>query len=109
MKKIGVIGLAILLAAGLVVPCYPQDQTSQTNEMQGTIAELDWAGSKLVLRTFIDNNFDEAVFIVPDDVKVYKGTGSWSFAELNVGDRIVVQYYPQKFMLPKIVSIRVEI
>ncbi len=109
MRKFSFIGLAVLLVIGLLVPGYSQDGTSQMKEIQGTIAGLDWAGSKLVLRTLIEDNFDEVEFTVPDDVKVYKGTGDWSFSELNVGDRIVVEYLPQKFMLPKIFNIRVEI
>ncbi len=97
-NKITVIFLFAIFAAGIAAPCYPQEDqagTRVTKSSEGTIFDLDWAGSKMTIRwsDASGNNFHELVLNVPDDATMRKGSGQIEFSELEIADDVTVTYY----------------
>ncbi len=97
-NKITVIFLFAILAAGIAAPCYPQEDqavTRVTKSSEGTIFDLDWAGSKMTIRgpDASGSNFHELVLNVPNDAIIRKGSGQIDFSELQIDDDVTVTYY----------------
>lgn len=94
MIKNRIVILALLFGILLAAPGYCQEpcQKAEVGNVTGTIAGIDWVGGKLVVKTNDFGSTDEVVFMVPDGTKVIKGTDSIWFSDLNVGDRVTVEY-----------------
>lgn len=112
--KIRLIVLFIMLQilAPEAALCQEVHNGRQIQFIQGEVAAVDWAGSKLVVRWFDNETLsnDEINFFVPDGAKVTKGNETvMGFAEIQVGDRVTVEYYNDSPGALKVISINVKI
>jgi hypothetical protein len=96
-----------------LVPGYCQNSgnVKQIKTVSGDIADLDWVGQKIVVRwlqTQGQVKHDEITIFVPEDIKITKGSNTVSFSELNISDRVTVEYYNSSPGPLKAVSVTVE-
>ena len=84
MKKT-LLGLAIMFLITSVIYCQDESETLPAQTMSGKVTAMDWVGSILVV--------GNTRFIVPRDVKIYKGNDTIDFTELNLSDDVKVSYY----------------
>jgi hypothetical protein len=99
MPKIAVIILISVVMAGLCAPGFCQDAGDfrQIKTVDGNIYDLDWAGSKVVVRWLdqYNNSFHDVVINVPDEAKIRKGTDYIEFSELEINDGVTARYYEE--------------
>lgn len=96
-KKIFMIsvGLSALVLAGVFAGSfsYGQDESSRERMQRttGTVNEIDWVGGKIVVDTD-DGYLDEAVFLVPDNAVLTRGTETISLNDIDQGDQVDIEY-----------------
>jgi len=96
MMKTGIVLLFAVFSLGAAVPCYCQDDGQrQIKTLNGNISDVDWAGSKLVIKGYepTTNAYYEVVINVPDSAIIKKGAESIGFSELEEEDAVIVRYY----------------
>lgn len=98
MTKIIVTLLIAVLGIGAAAPCYCQQAQGELREVKvvdGIISDLDWAGSKMVVKWLngYDNSYRELVLAVPDNAVIRKGAEGIDFSELQIDDAVTVRYY----------------
>ena len=98
MPKITIILLSVILAIGIAAPCYcqqDQEETRMTRAVDGIIYDLDWSGSKMVVRSpdASGNAYHEMVLDVPDNAAIRRGSEQIDFSELEIDDAVTVKYY----------------
>lgn len=84
---------AVLFASAAYCEDAPASREIKTAE--GSISDIDWAGSKLSIRWLNqdDNVFHDTVLSVPDEAKIRKGTEEINFSELEISDEVTAKYY----------------
>jgi len=82
------------LITAIVVPacayCQTGTENRQVANISGTISEIDFAGSTIVVEKAVN---DQMTFSVPDDAVITAGTEVLGFDDLAESDPVVVQYY----------------
>ena len=80
MIRTGIIILAAILGMGIAAPCpcqeeQQEEQPRKIKVVAGNIADLDWAGSKMVIKGYdpADNSFQDIVIGVPDGATLALG------------------------------------
>lgn len=71
---------------------YSQEETLKT--VQGDVSEIDWVGSTMAVR-YVDgeNAYPQEIdFIVAQEVKIRRGSEEIGLADLEIGDRVSVEY-----------------
>ena len=93
MSRTVVIFLVFVAIVCIAAPCYCQDL--EIKSVDGQIYELDWAGSKIVVRwlELSDNSYRELILNVPDDAVIRKGADTIESSELEISDGVTVKYY----------------
>ncbi len=88
MKNItAVLFCGVLSMAGF---CFAQGETTKSiRSVDGQVNQIDWVASKLV----VDIGGDEITFIVPDNVKVTRGTEELSVNDIDQNDAVTIYYY----------------
>lgn len=111
MKIAGlVLAILINIAFSPAASFSEQDATAQEiYSMRGSIVDVDWAGSKIVLRCSVDSSYDEMTFEVNDDTVITRGDEKWEFSNIQSGDRVKIQYFNRQFGWPLAVSIAIDI
>jgi hypothetical protein len=103
--------LALFLGVFFSSGAYCQEDASESlniRRVSGQVCATDWVSDKLVVRTFEFGNTDEITFKVPDDTPVTKGQNNSSLANINIGDKVSVEYYRETFSGLKAVRITVK-
>lgn len=83
--KIIILFLAISLSAGNI--CYGEyaGEGMQTITISGTVDSIDWVGSVMMVNSMR--------FIVMPDTKIYKGSITIQFSDIEINDAVDVTYY----------------
>lgn len=68
---------------------------SEIKTAEGQISDIDWAGSKIVVRWMSqdDNVFHDTAITIPDEAKLRKGADEIGFSELEISDDVTAKYY----------------
>jgi hypothetical protein len=110
--KVGI--LFLILSVLVATPSYCQNNVAekQVKSVQGTITEVSWVASTIVVRWLEHSRtltYDEISVFVPSGTKITKGASSITLGNLNVCDRVIVTYYddPRDQGPLKALSIRV--
>ncbi len=97
-KKIFMIslGLSAFVLVGVFAGLpfsYGQDESPRERMQRttGTVNEIDWVGGKIVVDTD-DGYLDEAVFLVPDNAVLTRGTETISLNDIDQGDQVDIEY-----------------
>ena len=98
MSKTKVVLLSAVLTIGIIAPCYCQQDQKESRAIKvvnGTIYDLDWVGSKIVVRwpDASGSDYYELVLDVPDNAAIRRGSEQIDFSELEVSDTVSVKYY----------------
>ncbi|MDD4981576.1 MAG: hypothetical protein WC329_03245 [Candidatus Omnitrophota bacterium] len=97
MRLIGIAVAAVVFLAAFLSPyavcCADTVQKAELSAVSGVITAVDWVGDKIVVRTFHAGQADEISFIVPDVAVIVKGTSKISLGNINIADKVTVQYY----------------
>lgn len=97
MRLIGVAAAAVVLMAAFLslsaVCCADTVQKAELSAVSGVVTAVDWVGDKIVVRTFHAGQADEISFIVPNEAVIVKGTSKIPFGDINIADKVTVQYY----------------
>ncbi len=97
MRFIGIAAAAAVLMAATpsvsAVHCAETAKEVELSVVSGMVAAVDWVGDKMVVRTFLAGQPDEISFIVPDGAVILKGTAEITFGNINISDKVTVQYY----------------
>ena len=80
----------------------------KTKIVQGNVSSMDWVADKLVVRTMDFGTSDEITINVSDDTDITKGTASVSFNDINLSDKITVEYFRNSFAGLKAVHITIQ-
>jgi hypothetical protein len=105
--------VSVLLLASVIALCaagYCQDSSDEQNtrQLNGTVSAIDWVVDKLVVRKSNDvGEADEITFVVPDYTPVTKGGNDYSLANINIGDKVTIEYH-NSFAGLKVTSITVK-
>jgi hypothetical protein len=75
------------------VCCADTVQKAELSVISGVVTAVDWVGDKMAVRTFHAGQSDEISFIVPDKAEIIKGTSKIPFGDINIADKVTVQYY----------------
>ena len=99
MVKRGIIIFVLLfsLAFNILGYCKNPDEEKQIKRINGIVAEIDWVGDKISVRTMYFGNIDEITFVVNSGTKITKGTATIGFLELKVADQVAVEYFNNCF------------
>jgi len=108
--RIGLFILVIILGIAVPKSSYPQDNSKkQEMSVRGTIVDVDWVAGKILVRYYDQYAAaDELTFIVTSDTKIYKGTDTIALDDINMSDRVTVEYYNDSFAGLKAISITVK-
>jgi hypothetical protein len=98
MPKITIVFLSAILAVGVAAPCYCQQDHEERRAVRvvyGTIYDLDWAASKMVVRwpDASGSAYREMVLDVPDNAVMIRGAEQIDFSELEINDAVTAKYY----------------
>jgi len=97
MRLIGVAVAAVVFMTAFLslyaVCCADTAKEVELSAVSGVVTAVDWVGDKIVVRTFHDGQADEISFIVPDKAEIVKGTSKIPFGNINIADKVTVQYY----------------
>jgi len=106
--------LVLLFAVISTVPCQCQNDAyeSATYNVQGEITSIDSVKGVIVVKWLQEDpiiGYQELVLKVPEDLKIFKGTDTIGFDDVNQFDRVTVQYCRSTSGdMPKVVSMIVE-
>ena len=100
--------LALILSLSAAGYCQDQSDGQDIKQVNGIASATDWVVDKLVVRTFDFGGTDEMTFVVPDNTPVTKGGGNSSLANINIGDKVTVEYYRNSFVGLKAARITVK-
>lgn len=94
---IGIVSMFGFFLCSMLVAPFSSGQQDTTSEgsiqsVTGTVAEVDWASSTLIVHTHDYGSGDQLTFFVPDDAVLTRGSGTIGFAEINQGDEVEIQY-----------------
>lgn len=73
--------------------CEVRQNKAELFVVSGTVTAVDWVGGRMVVRTFRAGQADEITFIVPDGAIITKGTAAITFGNINIADKVTVQYH----------------
>lgn len=84
------------------------NEAARTQAVTGEVVSFDWVADKMAVswRDF-DNNPQQAVFKVPDELKIEKGTEVVSTNDIEVGDTVRIEYSGEFMNEPAIVRMSV--
>jgi len=90
-----VISAVLLISAFFVAPgnCDTSVREIELSIVSGVVTAVDWVGDKLIIRTFYGGQADELNFLVPDKAVITKGAANITFGNINIADKVTVQYY----------------
>lgn len=102
-----------LVLASVIALCaagYAQDTSGEDDikKVSGTVCAINWVADKLVVRTNDFGETDEITFVVPDNTPVTKAGNNTSLANINISDRVVVEYHRNSFAGLKATSITIK-
>jgi hypothetical protein len=75
----------------------------------GTVVQKDWVGSVITVKSsYTDESSpnDEITIVVPDTVRILRGTDQIQLTDINESDDVVVTYFDSGFTGLKAVSIQ---
>jgi Fe-S cluster assembly scaffold protein SufB len=76
-------------------------------KLQGTIVAINWVGSTIVVRDI--QTTDQITFLVTRETRVTKGMHTISLSDLNVQDRVTIEYCDVHLVGLKALSVTVNI
>lgn len=115
MKKILAIIAVMLIGLASALPSYCQNKA--VNEgiktVEGEIVTKDTEALTISVN-WLENAAEEAYnqsnFSVPEDTPISSGTGNIGFSDLNIGDRVIIDYYKDSFdkLVAKKITVKTE-
>lgn len=93
MKKLIILILFFTLVLTTAGYCQDSGEEKIIRHTTGKVSAINWVADKLVVRTYDYGSLDEMVFIVPDNTPVSKGAKEISFGNINIEDRVSIDYY----------------
>jgi len=84
-------------------PSYCEEAYQNVQTYSGQVMEIDWVGSLLTVQ-----GGDEMTFYVPSGTKVYQGTETISFEDLDQDDYVIIKYVDMPSGRPKALSITLD-
>lgn len=91
-RTIIIIGV-IISAAALTMPCSHGADAPDIRTISGMVTSTDWVRSTIVVRYAISRTYYDIRLIVPKGVKISKQGDVISFANINIGDPVTVEFY----------------
>jgi len=85
--------IAIIILFSTAICCYGQDPGDSIRMLTGSVTDKNWVGQKLTVKTNAYGVPDEITFFVPDHTKCTRGAAEVSFSDVNISDRVTVEYY----------------
>jgi catabolite regulation protein CreA len=98
MKKILMAGVLLVAATFSQGICEEQSEQCAMKTVHGTIIDIDWVGSQIVVRTVDNATVDEITFYVTRATVITKGTDTLGLADLIVSETVTVDYCLQSFV-----------
>jgi hypothetical protein len=89
--------LALSMTFGAAGYCQDRPDGQEAGQVSGTVCATDWVVDKLVVRTIDFGGTDEMTFAVPDNTPVTKAGNNSSLANINIGDKVTVEYVRNSF------------
>lgn len=99
-NNIIVIFIAALLAVSLSYG-YPQGagMNQKPQKVKGQISSVDWVGSNIIVRWYDDTSctFDSLSIFIPDNAKIIKNGVEIKLGDVNISDKVEVEFYDASF------------
>ena len=65
---------------------------SQTKVFEGQVAQIDWVGGKIVVRSDTQYGVGEKVFLFSRSMPVTKGVETVGVQDINISDNVSIRY-----------------
>lgn len=105
--------LIIFIIAGILVIssfgfCRNAISDQGVQKVMGDVRSVDWVAGKLVVRIIEKNSFDDIVFVVTRDTVITKLGNTINFLDINLSDKVTVEYCRPDFTGLKALQITVK-
>lgn len=102
MKKTLIIISVMLMGLYSALPsyCAAQAEKKDLKTLEGEIVIKDSAAQTIEVRWLRDpaeEGCDQTVFLVSEKARITNGIDDMGFEELNMGDRVIIDYYEDSF------------
>ena len=109
----------IVLCVGIIItcvclarmPCCAQEEGQNKNcsfmKLQGRVVSINWVASTIIVED--NRDMDQVAFLVMRETRITKGSNTITLSDLNVGDRVTIEYCDAHFVGLKALSVAVKI
>ena len=76
--------------------CYCEENAVGPDDIKviiGAVSGIDWVNSSLTIERIVDLVHDSMTFAVPNGARIFRGTDTIMFSDVEMWDNVKVEYY----------------